>query len=282
MGSCARSFDGHSDLVCENVPKSVFLNALSDSLPECDRTEGMSTLADRSRADMCYVYCAQRSCGAATAFMEKHKAELRDKCSMITYLHNGALGMEASDLVDGPTCHRKIVESNLEKGIKGTCLTCDKTDTGHDLPMVANGEAMHGRLVTTRGEVPDWYARSGIVASLPTQFSCDERYYPPRPHRPKKASLQLEIDVSGTDLPGDAIIAYWASHETDTIQEAAKAYGEFDNSGIVQCRNARCHLSLDRPGMYTTNGMVYKPHIHFTEWKGDRWNTTAKTIEFPS
>lgn len=281
MGSCSRSPSGLSDLVCEDVPRTIFLNALSDKLPECDRKEGMSTLSELTHADMCYVYCAQRSCGAATAYMQENEAELREKCSMITYLHNGALGMERDHLVDGATCHRKITDANLEKGVRSTCLTCDENDGGATLPMTVDGAPVPARLVSTRGEIPDWYRRSGILSSLPTQFSCDDRYRaPPTPHEREDATMQVEVDIGGTDLPSDAVIAYWAAHESDEVYEAAQAYGTFDNSGIARCRQSKCRFALDHPGMYTANGVVYKPHIHFTEWVDGSWNTTAKTIEF--
>lgn len=281
MGSCSHSTNTFSDLVCEHVPRTVFLNALSEQLPECDRKEKMSTLSELMSADMCYVYCAQRSCGAATEYMKTNETELREKCSMITYLHNGALGMEKGELVDGTVCHKKITDANLNKGVQSTCLTCDAKDSGTELPMTVNGDAVAARLVTTRGEIPEWYKRTGIVSSLPTQFSCDDRYkFPPVPHESGDATMQVEVDIAGTGLPSDSVIAYWAAHESDEIHEAAHAYGKFDNSGIARCRESKCRFAVDNPGMYTANGFVYKPHIHFTEWVDGGWNTTAKTIEF--
>ena len=280
MGKCFNSTEKYSDLVCEDVPKSVYLNALADKLPECDRKTAMSTLSDGKHADMCYVYCAQRSCGAAKAYMQNNHKELRHKCSMITYLHNGALSMDPNDLVDGNACHNKITQSNKKKGVKSTCLTCDENDKGSKLPLKINGVVTPSQIVTTKGKVPDWYQRRGIVASLPTQFSCDKRYNPPQPHQPERAASTFEIDISNTELPPDAILGYWASRKSNEIVEASRAYGNFDNSGIVQCRKSICEFKLDHPGMYTTEGKVYKPHVHFTEWKGDRWNMVAKTIEF--
>lgn len=283
MSVCSKSYEETADLVCEKAPRSVYLNTLSSNLPECDRKNDMSTLEDGMHADMCYVYCAQRSCNAAKTFLEEHQTELREKCSMITYLHNGAIEMAQEELVDGPVCHQKIVESNIQKkGVQSTCLTCDAGDDGVFIKATRNGQAISANLVTTKGEVPDWYHRRGIIASLPTQFSCDERYHPPRPHQPSNASSKFQIDISPTDLPPNTTLAYWAAKDSQEVVDASAAYGDFENSGIVNCRDSICNLSLDTPGMYTTEGNVYRPHIHFTEWLGDRWNTTAKTIEFDS
>ena len=76
-------------------PNGVFLNALSESMPECDRREravSLDDLADHSaRAERpnCYVYCAQRSCNAAQVYMQKHKDDLEAHCATVSYLHGG-------------------------------------------------------------------------------------------------------------------------------------------------------------------------------------------------
>jgi hypothetical protein len=259
----------------EQVPTSVYLNALSNEMPECNRKTDMSLLSDGKHAEMCYVYCAQRSCHAAEEFMKEHESQLRAKCSMITYLQDGAFEMNADDLVDGALCHKNIKQYNDSKK---ACLTCEENHKS-PITVTVDGTPTQAHLVTTSGEVPEWYQERGILASLPSQFSCDKRYHPPQPHQRSNASSTFEVDISRTDLSSDAILGYWASRTSNEVLTASDAYGDFENSGIVQCEEAKCILRLDFPGRYTASGNTYTPHIHFTEWKGDRWNRVAKTIE---
>ena len=68
--------------VCELPPDrlddgDVFINALHDNLPECDRATHAATLDDvADGASHCYVYCAQRACHAAVRYMTTHADEL--------------------------------------------------------------------------------------------------------------------------------------------------------------------------------------------------------------
>ena len=271
--------------VCEQAsaarPDGVFLNALAESMPECDRNERMTTLEhleDAASPPDCYVYCAQRSCGAAATFMRAHADELSRKCASVSYLHGGALEMERADLVDGEACHRNVVAHNLSEGLQDGCLTCEAGDrvplraTIDDVPVDAT-------YLQTRGEIPDWYRRSGIVGALPTQFSCDPRYRSvPVPHH-HEGSSRVKVNLSSTPISPNATVAYWAADASDEVLPAERAYGAFKNSGIVQCEKAVCEFRLDRPGRYTSEGKVFKSHLHLTEWMGDRWSLRAKTID---
>ena len=270
--------------VCERVPDiddgGVFLNALSESMPECDRKEGAETLDSLKGFETlpkCYVYCAQRSCDAATKYMERHEDDLNTLCSSVSYLHGGALEMDRDRLVDGKVCHKKIVDHNMQDGLQEGCLTCEDKDKV-DIEMSIDQVPVKATYLRTSGEIPDWYRRSGIVGSLPTQFSCDDRYKKPLPHD-GGGSASVTVNIAPTGLPKDALIAYWAAEPSDEVRVAEEAYGTFKNSGIVQCQDFVCEFPIDVPGIYTSEGKVYKSHIHLTEWQVDRWNLNAKTID---
>ena len=265
-------------------PNGVFLNALSESMPECDRKEravSLDDLADHSAREErpnCYVYCAQRSCTAAQVYMQAHKADLETHCATVSYLHGGALEMDRSELADGDACHQKIIEHNMRDGLQDGCLTCEKDDRVK-LKMSIDGKPVDATYLRTSGEIPDWYRRSGIVGALPTQFSCDERYKSPLELHENAGSTTVEMDISGTDLKHDAVIAYWAARPSEDVYTAESAYGAFENSGIVQCKDSVCKFALDLPGRYTSEGRVFKRHIHLAEWQGEQWNLNAKTVD---
>ena len=96
MVRCARPSDlGYDDIVleskthvCEDVPdtfpdNAIVLNALHDSMPECDLTnvESFKTEIPSGASDLhCFVYCAQRSCHAAVNYMNAHASELDATC----------------------------------------------------------------------------------------------------------------------------------------------------------------------------------------------------------
>ena len=87
----------------------VYLNALSESLPECDRKTDMITLDKMNGLyDVCTVYCAKSSCNAAEQFVETNHAKLDQHCEEIKVYKEGALAMPQSELVNGEVCHRKI------------------------------------------------------------------------------------------------------------------------------------------------------------------------------
>ena len=266
--------------VCERPPErlgeaDVFINALP-SMSECDRHHAMASLETPERADNCYVYCAQRSCHAAVNYMNEHAEELADKCAAVTYLRNGALGMPAIDLVGGDACHAKVISHNKESD--ATCLTCEggTQKVGLTINGIEDTSAVYS---VTDDDPPDWFARSNVWSNVPPQFS-DARYHnPPVPHHPA-GSLKLRLDTSTLPLDKDAVLAYWASEDDGRVREAHAAYGNFANSGIVQCRKNVCEFSLNPPGRYTADGQVFRPHLHFSEWKGDRWSSTTKTIQF--
>ncbi len=267
--------------ICEKPPTSltshdVFINALDDT--SCDRKQQTRNLDSVENGSSCFVYCAQRSCHAATDFMEKHQAELRQKCDKITYLPNGALAMDEDDLKDGRACHDHIIEYNKKASLDSkACLTC----VPGSVPIDAHfrGKSIEARYAVTDEKIPDWYKRRGIYSTLPTPFNCDHRFHPPELHVSKDAP-ELKLNINNTDLPKDAVIGFWASNPNKKVLEAGKAYGDFSNSGIVQCDDGICSLRVHYPSQYTAEGKVYNPHIHFTVWKGEEWDTLARTVEF--
>ena len=271
-----------ADYKCEKMdaldPKGVFLNALADDMPECDRVLNMARLDEVQTATSCYVYCAQRSCGAAKTFLERNADALFEKCTTVSYLHGGALEMRKEDLVDGEMCHRNILDSNAAKGLHDGCVTCDEKEATV-ISMTINDQPVTATYVTTDSTPPDWYLRNGIVGSLPTQFSCDERYKYPLQMHDSQGRASVKLDISKTDLPSGATIAFWAAHSNSSAVMDADAYGSFDNSGIVKCENSICDFHMDVPGRYSSEGKVYKQHLHLTEWLGDHWNLVAKTVD---
>lgn len=271
--------------VCQQAPTKwtaddqiVFLNALSSDMPSCDRKENATTLENLEHADTCYVYCAQHSCGAAKKYMQEHRDELRQKCDNITYLTNGALSMNRDSLVDGKKCHDQIIEYNKKNtNTDKACLTCIKDSQPIDNATYDN-KHINVRYSFTDDSIPDWYIRNGIYSPLPPIFTCDKRFHPPVMHNEDRSILHVNLENKG--LPKDAILAYWAAKPNDEKVEAHRAYGDFSNSGIIQCDNYECDIPVAFPGIYTEHGETFNPHVHFTHWKGDRWDTVAKTIEF--
>ena len=87
----------------------------------------------------------------------------------------------------------------------------------------------------------------------------------------------MRLDTTGTDLGEDALLAFWASKSSDRVREAHDAYDDFANGGIVQCDARTCEFTLDPPASYTTDGKVFRPHFHVSEWQGDRWGD-IKTV----
>lgn len=264
--------------VCERAPThvnvgDVFINALHADMPECDRASHSATLRDLKHAPHCYVYCAQRSCGAAKEFMIENADEIEAKCDEVTYLHNGALGMHQSELKDGATCHANVVAHNTVQEVG--CLNCDGRSTV-DVGLTVNGEERAGaQYLAARPSAPEWFKRSSIWSRHPPQFSCDARYAnPPQTHDPS-GSERVRLDTTGTGIQEDAKLAFWASKPDERVREAHAAYGDFSNSGITQCNRHTCEFTVDAPGAYTADGTVFRPHIHVSEWKGDHWGSVA-------
>lgn len=277
------------DEACDVVPNyqdgSVgFFNALSENLPECNRIDHLKDVVDFEPLDVCFVYCAQKSCDAAEKFMEKHASILREGCNTITYLHSGAVAMNPDELVAGEKCHQKIREHNEAQTVKeasNICLTCNSSQQGTPIPLTWNGEVLAtAKMVSTKGTVPDWYVASGNYSTLPPQFTCNSKYgNPPKLHQ-GKGNNTIEIDISQTDLPPNSIIGYWAAKPSKDALPPKDAYADFSNSGIIQCRNNKCRLKLDTPGVYKVDRETFPSHMHFTEWTGRHWNPVGKTIQF--
>lgn len=260
--------------VCDIPPqrigeREVFINALHDSMPECDRATHSATLETLGHASHCYVYCAQRSCHAAVRFMDQHEEALRDGCDSITYLRNGALGMPETALADGRACHANILAHN-EVQTAG-CLNCDlRAETAVTLRV--DGEVReNATYLPAKATAPEWFKRVSIWSRLPPQFSRDPRYSNhPQTHDPS-GSTRVRFETTGTGLSEDALLAFWASKPDDHVREAHDAYDDFTNSGIVQCDRTVCEFTVDAPGAYTSEGKVFQPHIHVAEWNGDHW-----------
>lgn len=293
---CARPEDlGYDDIVlasktwvCEDTPSTfdpkheVVLNALHSSMPQCDLVDEpafVTSVPDgRRRFSNCNVYCAQRSCHAAVGFMNDHAEALDQGCEAITYLRNGALSMAEEKLSDGAKCHASVIQHN--EAADGTCLTCTKRQETAIETYVDGSRDYGARYNVTDGVVPDWYHRSDISTLLPPQFTCDARYKnTPTPHAPEGARQRVAITLDRS-RPAEATLAYWAAdaHPEGEVQEPHVAYGSFDNSGIVQCSERRCEFELRPPGRYTAEGRVFRPHVHFSEWKGDHWSPMVETV----
>lgn len=270
--------DAHA--TCEYAPARVgandaYINVLSATLPQCDR-KAERMLRDDERAETCHVYCAQRSCSAAKAYMHDHADALAARCERVVYLRNGALSMNPDDLVDGAACHAQILAHNARDD---SCLTC-RPDTGVPVRAAMDGGAIEGaRLTDTDEGVPDWFRRANVWAPLPPNVTCDARARnPPVEHTPPGARSVLEFDTDDTPISPDATLAYWAAHTSSTIREAHVAYGAFENAGIASCAEGTCKLALDAPGSYTAEGKVFAPHVHFVQWRGDHWDPRVHTL----
>ena len=280
--SCKRSdsYKG-ADFVCKkdvDFYDGVYINALN-GMGECDRKNSMSSLeglSSFSSPPKCYVYCAQRTCGAAESFMKKNSQALSEGCSSVYYVKGGALEMREEDLVDGKVCHSKIIDHNMKGGVKRGCLTCEEGE-GVSIPLTVDGEEVEATYFETKEGVPDWYERNGIDGSLPPHFFNDERYVSPLEHGEGKNRIRMNVRRTG--IKKDAKLAYWASNPSDKVEVAENAYGNFENRGIVFCKGYDCDFDLNVPSRYTSEGKVFKKHIHVTDWNGKKWNEKAKTID---
>ena len=268
--------------ICQRPPDQwrgeVFINALAEQMPECNRIEGTKSLGEvDGKSERCFVYCAQHSCDAARTYLTENRTELEQKCGEVVYLSNGALAMDSEDLVNGEVCHRNIIAHNVASTEAKACLTC--TGETKSIPASYEDQDMNARYSATQGGIPDWYLRNGIYSPLPTPFMCDEKFkHPPILHA-AKAPL-LRVDITNTDVADNAIIAYWAAKTNESVLEAHEAYGDFSNSGITRCSEGICDMNINFPGQYRAEGEVHNPHVHFAVWKGHHWDTNVKTIEF--
>jgi hypothetical protein len=267
--------------ICQRPPDQwrgeVFINALTEQMPECNRLKGAVSLGKvDEKSERCFVYCAQHSCDAARTYMINNESELKQRCHEVVYLPNGALAMDAKDLVDGDACHRNIIAHNVAKTEAKPCLTC--TGATESVGATYGDKYLNARYSNTQGGIPDWYLRHGIYSPLPQPFMCDKRFHPPRLHASDAPLLQ--VNIGNTDVPADAIIGYWAAKENKSVLEAHEAYGDFGNSGITKCHKGICDMHINFPGQYTAEGEVHNPHVHFAVWKGEHWDTDVKTIEF--
>ena len=249
----------------------VYINALHDSMPECDRVDP-GTRGD-SPASRCYVYCAKPSCHAAVEYMQDHEGLLRSQCLETVYVKGGAVSMRRDDLVDGDLCHTKILGTR-------PCYNCT-TDPGTPIGVTVDGQQTQARLLSTRTDPPSWYAAAGIQGRLPLQFTTDPRYQTGEPHE-VATGTEYEIDISGTEFEPHSTLAVWASHPSDDVRSARDAYGRFDNSGITKCDETKCTVRLDPPSGYVVEGEAYKPHLHLTDRHGAKWNPHVRTITLPS
>jgi len=278
-----------ADVMCPTNPESheivpgkdVFINALAETLPDCDRKNDMATLVDlesqSDKKERCYVYCAKSTCDAAKTFMATHAERLGDACEKVIYLPGGATEMEANDLVGGGKCHASITKSNDD----APCLTCKTPDISVNVEI--DGKQTVQSFSETQKEIPEWFRREGIVSRLPPMFTCDARYKAippnsPTPFGPPKPS-RIRMSIHGGPFAPDATLAYWAANPSDDILHAEDAYGKkWANSGIVKCKENVCEFDMHMPGRYTAEGKTYDEHLHLAEWQKDRWSLDTFTV----
>ena len=74
---------------------AVFLNALN-GMSSCDIKDKTKNIQDLNYGDKCHVYCAHEDCSAAAKFIETHSNELNDKCSSLTYIHDGIKALQSN------------------------------------------------------------------------------------------------------------------------------------------------------------------------------------------
>lgn len=277
--------------MCEELPArddetegTVFLNALSATMPMCDLADQqrMRTPDELSNERRCYVYCAQRSCHAAVDFMKEHADVLSEQCNELIYLRNGALSMPAERLRDGVSCHSSILEHNPPGD--EPCLTCGQRT--EPLAVALDGVSQpEARYTTTHGDIPDWYYRVDMSSVLPRFFHCDEKFrqHPPVPYAATQEPDAVDVTMAvppGMSEERPLYLAYWAATPSDAVREAHVAYGDFSNRGIMRCDDV-CRFRMEPPGAYTAEGKTYEPHVHVSEWLGDHWSRTVGTVTFP-
>lgn len=261
----------------ERPTRYAFLNALSSTLPECDRTDAMTTLDDDKNFDVCFVYCAQPSCDAGEKFIARHLDALQQKCGSVVHISDGAIAMEPNDLVGGEACRSKIEGFNTgAPSTREGCLTCGDTSPLEGVTL--DGRPVPASYALTEETAPEWYRREGNFGPLPPFFACDPRFRsnPPTVHE-RGGDTTFSIPVEGI---GDGYLAYWASQPTTETLPAAKAYGDFSNRGVTRCSEDRCTFRADFPGRYTEDGDTFPPHVHYTTYADQSWQPAASTVNF--
>lgn len=214
--------------------------------------------------------------------MIDHEWELKERCNEVVYLKGGALCMKKEQLENGEKCHRDIAEYNLSKQgpeeVK-PCYQCGSAGAA-DVSVTVDGTEKQGSLLVNEDKNPEWYKCAGLEERLPPQFE-DIEYETLVPHDVEDGSL-YKLDISNSDIDANAYIGVWASEPSSSILPAHEAYGEFTNSALAKCEENMCTFRIKRPTSYTTNGKVYKPHIHLVEHDGVEWSQRIRTLTLAS
>ena len=280
--------------------RDVFIHALAETMPQCDRKRDLTTIGDLAPLQPeeernCYVYCAQRTCSAAEAFVEDgdNRKTLSEGCKSVFVVEDGSLGMRADELTDGNACHKSILDYNrsrrlgTDEGSPAHCVGCT-TERTAIIPLTIDDVSSKGALVDSKDEIPSWFLSEGIYSALPPHISCSARgsAYKPLGKDPPvtetRCGSEIVMDTSGSSVPANATIAYWAATPSDVgDREAASAYGDFSNSGIAKCDEHECKMRVSLPSSYAEEGVLYEPHLHFTVWNGDSWDLNVKTVVLP-
>ena len=82
---------------------AVFFNALN-GMSSCDIKDNTKNIEDLAYGDKCHVYCAHEDCSAAAKFIEAHATELSEKCSSITYIHDGIKALKSVGFETSGNC----------------------------------------------------------------------------------------------------------------------------------------------------------------------------------
>ena len=149
---------------------------------------------------------------------------------------------------------------------KGTCASC--LDFNVD-KVVKSKESLK----------PTWLLKHDYVRNF-----IDEHNF--KLKMPKKINVEMKLEL-GQPFAGKKIL-YWAANEKSTkspmVEEAKKAYGKFENSGVVKVTTTgNAVLRFDCPQLYKakqkeqSKSTTFFRHLHFVVEKDGGWGSQIYT-----
>lgn len=149
---------------------------------------------------------------------------------------------------------------------KGTCASCLDFDVDK---VVKSKESLK----------PTWLLKHDYVRNFIDEQSLKLK-------TPSKFNVEMKLEL-GQKFAGKKIL-YWASKEKKTksplVEEAKKAYGNFENSGVVKASaNGGVVLRFDCPQLYKakqseqSKSTTFFRHLHFVVEKEGGWGSQIYT-----
>lgn len=143
------------------------------------------------------------------------------------------------------------------------------------------------------GEIPMWYKRAGNYSPLPPPLACNKRpraapeYTNDRVTIPLARLRQIDPRVAQAPPKGPGPWFFvWAARprqlQDTRVYGPATSYGDYGNSALARASDDTVTFSFASPVPYVVDGVLYPPHIHFTQLLPDgTWDTRIWSINVP-